>query len=208
MVNKFNDNNNTSRLLDLTDEDIFNAMKEFKAYIDITPGDFKLIYQYAHGIAIKRLQTNTKAKDIMTHDVISVSAEDSLQLCAEKMAINKISGVPVIDKDQKVKGIISENDFLKHMGSTEIKTFMDVIAECLRGSGCLAISIRKRIVSNIMTTPVITVYDDTTIVEIVKIFSDKNINRTPVVNQLGHLIGIVTRSDILQLPMLFPTCSL
>ena len=94
--------------------------------------------------------------------------------------------------------IISEKDFLLHMGSKDTRSFMDVVAQCLSNKGCVAITMRQQKAEDIMTSPAITIREDTPVSEIVNIFTKKNINRVPVTDDQGNLLGIVARADILQ----------
>ena len=75
---------------------------------------------------------------------------------------------------------------------------MEVIAQCLSESACVALSMRTGFAKDIMTSPAITVFEDTPVFEIASIFAEKNINRVPVVDKKGHLVGIVARADIFQ----------
>lgn len=114
------------------------------------------------------------------------------------MASYGISGVPVVYEDEEVVGVISEKDFLSLMDTKETKSFMGVVAQCLTSKGCVAIPMRKQKAEDIMTFPALTVVGDTSISEIVDIFKEKNVNRVPVIDQEGKLIGIVSREDIMQ----------
>jgi len=183
---------------DISDEDVLEAMKDISGYLDITPGDFKEVYQMAYRHAMSRIAGSVKAKDVMTRKVFSVKRDASVEEIAELLAQNSISGVPVIEENGKVAGIISEKDFLSILGIENAKTIMGVISNCLKNKGCLAISIRAQKAGDIMTSPAITVLEDTAVSEIAGIFSTKNINRAPVIDPEGNLIGIVSRADILR----------
>ena len=183
---------------DISDEDIIEAMKDISGYLDITPGDFKEVYQTAYRHAMSRISSSVKAKNIMTTKVFSVKRATPVAAIAELMANNIISGVPVIEENGKVTGIISERDFLSGMGVKGAKTMMGIIADCLKNKGCMAISIGAQKAEDIMTSPAITVFENTTISEIAGIFGEKNINRVPVTDSAGNLIGIVSRADLLR----------
>ena len=184
--------------MDISDDDILKAMRNISGYLDITPGDFKEIYRFAYKHAIDRLRHSVKAKDVMTRNVISVEENTSLEEVAEVLNHQVISGVPVIDYNKSVVGVISEKDFLFHMGAKEKRTFMGVVAHCLKSKGCVAISMRKQNAKDIMTSPAVTVDEKTPVSEIANIFIEENINRTPVVGPGQKLVGIVTRTDIIR----------
>ena len=185
-------------LIDISDDDILAAMKEIGGYLDISFGDFKELYHIACSHALKRLMQSVKARDIMTKKVVYVYKQTSSREVAEVMAKNNVSGIPVIDDGEQVVGIISENDFLSHMGKKEIKSFMNIIALCLEDKGCLAMPISNQNAEDIMTSPVITANEETPVSDIVNLFAQKNINRVPILSQDKKLVGIVSREDALQ----------
>jgi len=184
--------------LDISDNDIMEAMKEIGGYVDITPGDARQIYRLAYHHALERLLRSAKAKDVMTRNVVSVKKGTPLKDVAEVMARHGISGVPVIEEDGTVAGVISEKDFLFHLGFESARSFMDVVARCLSSAGCISICLREQTAGDIMKSPAVTVQEETTVAEIAAIFTKKKINRVPVVNPTGKLMGIVSRADIVR----------
>ncbi len=180
----------------ISDDDIFEAMKDMQGYLDITPGDLKEIYKFAYSHACDRIMKSVKAPDIMTREVITVRRTTTLDEVAEVMATKQISGVPVLEDDGRIAGVISGKDFLANMGAKDKVNFMAVIAECLKGKKCVSRPISRKKAEDIMTSPAITVEENTTVSEIAAIFSSKNINRVPVIGRSGALIGIVSRADI------------
>lgn len=180
--------------IDLSDNDILEAMKKIEGYVDITTGDFKEVYRFAYQHAIDRLMNVTKAKDIMTDNVVFVKRDTSLLEIAETMASHEISGIPVVDEESKVIGVISEKDFLSRMGA---KSSMEFIARFLKSKGDIPVPILEQNAADLMTSPALTVNEDTTISEITNIFTAKNINRVPVINKEGRIVGIISRANIL-----------
>jgi len=184
--------------MDISDDDILMAMKDISGYLDITPGDFKEIYRFAYMHAVERLTSSVTAKDVMTREVVFVKTDTPVEEAAEILDRHNISGVPVIRDDLNIVGVISEKDFLFHLGAKENTSFMGIIANCLKKSGCIALSMIKQTAADIMTSPAVTVSEQTPVSEIADIFKEKNINRTPVAGRDGKLIGIVTRTDIVR----------
>jgi len=185
------------RPVDISDDDIYDAMKEIPGYLDITPGDFKEVFRFAYQHAVERL-SSVKAGAAMVREVISVTRKTPLVQVAEAMARHGVSGVPVVEEGERVVGVISEKDFLTRMGEQDAKTFMGVVAECLKGKGCVAVPIRGQNAEDIMTSPAVTVNEESSIMEIANILTEKNINRVPVINRKGHLVGIISRADIVR----------
>ena len=184
--------------LALKDEDIYEAMKQIPGYLDITPGDFKEVYYLAYRRALERLSRSLTAGEIMTREVAYVHPDTPLAEVAAIMGRRGVSGVPVLDADGKVVGVISEKDFLRHMGATEAKNFMTLVAGCLKTKGCVALPIKKQNAAHIMVSPAVTVSPDTPVKEVAAIFTEKNINRVAVADAAGRLLGIVSRGDIVR----------
>lgn len=182
----------------LTDQDIYEAMKGIQGYLDITPGDFKEIYLLAYNHAMARLSRSVMARDIMTRKVVLVREETPLPEVAQIMGQHGVSGVPVVNREGKLMGVISEKDFLSRMAPAEPKNFMSVVAECLQVKKCLALPMRDQRARDVMSSPAVTIGEDTTLVEIARIFTEHKINRAPVTDREGNLLGMVTRGDIVK----------
>jgi CBS domain-containing protein len=186
------------RSVDITDEDVYDAMKEIPGYLDITPGDFKEVYSHAYRRAVERIKRSIKAKDVMTRDVVFADINTPMKDVAQTLGSHGISGLPVVDLEGMVVGVISEKDFLRHMGAKDKMTFMAFVAERLKEAWCVDESIGERLAGDMMTSPAVTIDENKPIIEIATLFKEKNINRAPVVNQKGELVGLVSRADIIE----------
>ena len=179
----------------ISEQDVIEAMKAIPGYLDITPGDFKEVYQAAYALAVKRLLTSLKAADLMTKPVQMVSQEMDLVEAAALLAEKQISGAPVVDNEGKIVGVVSEKDFLKEMGFGSTPSFMQIATHSLNNKKCMIGNLRHRTVSDIMTRPPITGIPEMTIGEISALFVDRQINRLPIIHT-GRPVGIVTRTDL------------
>jgi CBS domain-containing protein len=145
-----------------------------------------------------------KVKEIMTKDVVSVQPNTKVSEVACLISEKNFRGVPVVE-NEIVVGMITENDFLTqdfakvHIPSL-IKIFNDLkIDKYLpQGKGELS-SILSADASSIMTKKFIFVTPDTHVTELVKIFHDQQVNPIPVLDENKKLVGIVSKSDILNL---------
>jgi CBS-domain-containing membrane protein len=182
--------------VDISEHDVVEAMKSIEGYVDITPGDFKEVYQAAYSLAIKRLFDSLTAGNIMSKTVVFVEQEMPLVEAAHLLAGKKISGGPVIDQDGRVIGVVSEKDFLKEMGVGATPSFMQIATHCLNSKSCMIGNLRNRTVGDIMTKPPITAGTEMTIGTISTLFAKRQINRLPIVDADGRPIGIVTRTDL------------
>ena len=139
-----------------------------------------------------------RARQIMTQQVITAGADTTIVEAANTMLRHHISGLPVVDAEGRLIGIVSEGDFIRRAETgTEAKrgrwlTF-------LIGTGQIAadfVHAHGRKVGEIMTPNPVTVAEDTPLDRIVQIMKSEAVKRLPVMRG-DRLVGIVTRSDFL-----------
>ncbi|MEZ0343184.1 MAG: CBS domain-containing protein [Caldimicrobium sp.] len=188
-----------SKKIVITEEDILSAMQTLGTYIDITPEDFKKLYQIVLQKVKEKFLYEIKAKDIMNPEVLSVSPQEKLDEVIIQMAEKGVSGVPVVE-GERVVGILSEKDILKGIGVSSPTGLLSAVAECLKRSECLLEGVLTKEVKDLMTTPAITVNLDEPVAKVIELFKKKGINRVPVVDNEGRLKGIIARGDLLSLP--------
>ncbi len=183
-------------LIDLTEDDVLEAMRAMQGYVDITPGAFREIYALAYDLAVKRVRSLGRAEDIMTTPVHCLRQGMDAMEAATFMAGHGVSGAPVLDGQGRIRGVVSEKDFLRAMGLPGAASFMAVIATCLRTSGCMVADLRHLRVDDLMSAPPIVAAPETSVAEISELFSARAINRLPVCDADGRVLGLVTRSDL------------
>lgn len=140
-----------------------------------------------------------KAADIMTRDVITVSPDDSIADVIALMLEKKISGLPVVDADRNLVGIVTEGDFLRR---TELDTKRERARwlEFILGPAKAAadfVEANARFVRDVLTPDPYTVTEYTPLNDIVALFEQHKIKRVPVTAN-GKLVGIVSRIDLLR----------
>jgi CBS-domain-containing membrane protein len=182
----------------ISDEDIYAAMKDISGYIDITPADFREIFLLSIRHASERMGNNTPASAIMTRDVLSVGIDTPIERVAALMAERGVSGVPVMDRAGMVAGVISEKDFITRMAGGARYGFMHIVSLCLADKKCLAAPVRGRTAADIMSAPAILASPSTPLVELARRMRERGVNRFPVVDGTGTLVGIVSRGDVLR----------
>ncbi|MBF0553278.1 MAG: CBS domain-containing protein [Nitrospirae bacterium] len=190
-----------SYCVSINDDDVFEAMKAIKGYLDITPGDFKEVYLAAYKHAISRVTKSVAVKEVMTTGVVFVTVDTPLIEVADRLSEKAISGLPVVDDRGHPVGVISEKDFLSRMGVDGARTFMSVVAHCLKNKGCDVMEIKELTAKDIMTTPAVCLSENAPIHEAVSLFVSKKINRIPALSAEGKLSGIITRGDIFRSPL-------
>jgi CBS domain-containing protein len=139
----------------------------------------------------------------MTRDVISVASDATTQAVIQRMATRIVSGVPVLSSvDSTVVGVISEKDILFRLGKKKIRSFWQLLSLCFETETCLVSSILDLTAAELMSSPPITVGQETSAAKILQLFRDNAINRVPVVDSSHQLLGIVSRNDLLNAHLL------
>lgn len=108
------------------------------------------------------------AADIMTREVLTTGPEVSVRDLAKRLAYHRISGMPVVDRQEAVVGVVSEADLISKRGT---------------------------VVSDIMATHVISVAENTPALEVAALLTRERIKRVPVLRD-GRLVGLIGRSNV------------
>jgi CBS domain-containing protein len=140
-----------------------------------------------------------RATDIMTSEVITVEEDATVQAAAELMAEHGISALPVVDKDTRVIGIVSEGDLL-HRAETATEQRRSWWLEMMTSTNQLAgeyIKSHSAKVTDVMTRDVISVTDATPVADIAVLLETHRIKRVPVLRD-GRLAGIVSRANLVR----------
>src|SRR6516165_11317527 len=144
-----------------------------------------------------------RAMDVMTTNVITVEPNTSVQELATLLSERGISGVPVVDRDSRLVGIVTEGDLLHR---TETGTERRIQRRRSRWLDSFTsdqeaardyVKAHGRIVREIMTPDVISVSDTTELADIATLLETKRIKRVPVVRD-GKLVGIVSRANLVR----------
>jgi CBS domain-containing protein len=115
--------------------------------------------------------TDLRASEIMTTNILTLTPDTMVENAARTMFENSISGMPVVDAEGHLVGVVSEFDIIAKQGEN---------------------------VGEIMTTDVVTVGEDTDPETIARMLTEQRIRRIPVVRE-GRVVGIISRSDLVRL---------
>jgi CBS domain-containing protein len=132
-------------------------------------------------------------QDVMTARVVSVRKTASFKEMILLMRKFQVSAFPVIDDAGRVIGVVSQADM------------MNKEADLATGPGPLSGILRFRdhdkaagvTAAELMTAPPLTVSPSTPLTEAARLMRDRRVKRLPVINATGHLIGIISRADVL-----------
>ncbi len=141
--------------------------------------------------------------DVMTREVITVSAETRVSQIAQLMSTHNISGIPVIDAQNHLLGIVTELDMIVRNARFKLPSFFMILDSIIyletphhfheRLEHMLGTTAQE-----IMSESIVTISPTATIEELAELMVNRQMNPVPVV-EAGRLIGIVSRSDIIRL---------
>ncbi|KOU22781.1 CBS domain-containing protein [Streptomyces sp. WM6368] len=128
-----------------------------------------------------------KVADLMTDEVVSVAPGTGFKDVAKLLAQYDISGVPVLDDEDRVVGVVSQTDLLARTGSG---------SHPAEQSGTVA---GAPSAGDVMSAPAVTVHAEETVADAARLMTRRSIERLPVVDVEDRLVGIVTRRDLLRM---------
>lgn len=143
-----------------------------------------------------------KAKDIMVTEVMTATEDQTVDQIIQMLMDNNVSGLPVVDEEMHVVGIVTEGDLIYRSKKLEIPRYFTILDSYIffDNTKKMEEQIHKMVgyrVKEIMTKDVITVDVEDTVEDIATVMTRKNINRVPVTKK-DQLVGIVTRRDIIR----------
>ena len=138
---------------------------------------------------------NWNVDDVMTKAVVSVDQAATYRSVVDLLVENRFSAVPVVDEIGQVTGVVSETDLLRkieYAGDTEPRLFEGRRRRGERGKAL------ARTAGDLMTAPPVVVLAGTSIAAAARLLDREGVKRLPVVDDLGRLVGIVSRRDLLK----------
>ena len=146
-----------------------------------------------------------KVADVMTKDVLAIDVDDTLDVIAGLFDKYDYDGLPVIDKEHKLRGVITAYDMVLQSSDVHIPTLLKLMGQITREKGDRRVidayfaKLRDIKATSIMDTKVITIGPDATLEEAAKLFADhQRMNPLCVVDATGVLVGVVSRYDIIK----------
>ncbi|MEU5097156.1 CBS domain-containing protein [Streptomyces sp. NPDC020996] len=138
--------------------------------------------------------------EVMTREVVEAHRETSFKDVARLLAEHRISGLPVVDHDDKVLGVVSETDLIRRQavgpaGGQVRRLRMLPVPRRARRAAAVA---RATTAGEMMSSPAVTVHPEQAVEAAARIMERHGVDRLPVVDEEDRLIGIATRRDLLR----------
>jgi len=144
----------------------------------------------------------TQAKDLMAKNVLTVTPETSISQAADLLLQYHVNGMPVVDEENKLVGIICQSDIItqqKNLPLPSIFTLLDGIIP-LTSMSNMEKEVQKMAATKVneaMTPDPVSVAPDTDLEDLAEIMVTKNYHTLPVV-EAGKLVGVIGKEDVLK----------
>ena len=129
-----------------------------------------------------------RVRDIMSHPVFTVRPTDPIDRVAALLADRRITAAPVVDRDGRIIGIVSEGDLLRNRVPEDLTEHLWLAP---------VQHTRPRIVAEAMTRMVVTAWPDEDVADATRTMLDRDVRSIPVLDG-GKLVGIISRRDVLR----------
>ncbi len=180
--------------IELSDEDILDAMRHFEGYVDVFADDFRAIYHHAHHHAVRRLTAGLKAETLMRRDAPLLSPDLTLDVAARTIVQSGYKGLPVVDPNGMVIGMLTETDFLRRL---KVDTFLELLLNMMDGDYKLTHRCHDTPVAEAMTAGAVSVPVDAGFGDIFRAFREHQGRSMPVIDATGRPRGLLLRKDFL-----------
>ncbi|QKW48634.1 CBS domain-containing protein [Streptomyces buecherae] len=140
-----------------------------------------------------------KIGHVMTSDVVRVPENATFREVAELLARHRISGLPVVDADDRVIGVVSETDLMRRQSDhdTRPRRWLPALTARARAAREAAGKAHAMTARELMSRPAVCAHPQETVVDAARTMAHHRIKRLPVTDEENRLVGIVTRHDLL-----------
>lgn len=181
-------------------EDFQKALKDINTFIDVRVEDLLMITKTAQKHAQLREAESSRVDQFMTSNVETVTPETGLREAAQLLLKLKISGLPVVNSENKLVGIVTEADFLSAMGipchhpaHSVWQTLETMFSTSPRNS------ILPSVVADIMSSQTVTTDLKSTLHDVIDTMKRHHVKRVVVINDEKNVMGIITRSNLVRI---------
>jgi len=181
--------------VELSNEDILDAMQHISGYLDISTEDFREIYHLAHRHAMTRLFGSVRAGTYMRTGIEPLHPDMPLEKAAGIIARQGLKSLPVVNADNRVIGILTESDFLRRL---DADTFLALLLRLVADVNNFSHRCHETPVSQAMMAAPVTIDEQAGFFQIIAAFRRHQGRSMPVVESGGRLRGLLLRKDFMQ----------
>jgi CBS domain-containing membrane protein len=187
----------TDTHLRFTQEDLDTALAQYNQILDVSRDDLEGLLQQAEMAAYRRNLGGLACADVMSRDPVAVQFGTPLYEAWDLLHKHRIKALPVIDKVQRIVGIVTVADFMRHAQLDKPEQMGQRFRNFIRRSGTTH-SEKPEAVGQIMTRQVRVASASRPLTELMPLFSEDGHHHIPIVDEQSRLVGIITQSDLVR----------
>lgn len=180
----------------LADEDLDAVLDEYNQVLDISREDLRDLFLRAEVHAYRRRFGTVRCAEVMTRGVVAVEYGTLLEEAWALMRRHRIKALPVVDRAQRVVGILTWADFMRSADLDGYRSLNAQLRRFIRRSRRTH-GDKAEVVGQIMSTPAQTAAEDTPVVTLIALLGGAGHSHIPIVDEEGRLSGIVTPRDLI-----------
>jgi CBS-domain-containing membrane protein len=156
------------------------------------------VASYSHRPVRADIPEHLRVADVMNRDVVRVHPETPLKELVGLLIGRDYRAVPVVDEAERVVGIVTNGDLVERGGlAMRLELLATASREAIQQE-LAGLSAHGRTAAEVMTREVVTVPPDISVLEATRLMTQRRLKRLPVVDAMGHLLGIVSRVDLVR----------
>lgn len=183
--------------LRFTKEDLDTALAQYNQILDVSRDDLEGLLQQAEMAAYRRNLGGLICADVMSRNPVAVQFGTPLHEAWDLLHKHRIKALPVIDKVQRIVGIVTVADFMRHAQLDRPEQMGQRFRNFIRRSGSTH-SEKPEAVGQIMTRQVRVASASRPLTELMPLFSEDGHHHIPIVDEQSRLVGIITQSDLVR----------
>eukprot|EP01030_Chromulinospumella_sphaerica_P017142 gene17142-16964_t len=177
-------------------DDLDAVLKQYNQVLDISRDDLHALFMQTEQRAYQRRFGMLTCGDIMSRDIVSAEFGSCLEDAWRVMREHRLAALPVLNRANRVIGIITLADFLEYGGLNDIHGLHHQLKRFLRKSG-ITHTEKAEVVGQIMCKQVTSVHIDTPIADLVPLMADSGLHHIPVIDHEQRFTGMVAQSDLI-----------
>lgn len=180
-----------------TPGDLDAALAHYNQILDVSRDDLEGLLQHAEMAAYRRNLGALACADVMSKEPVAVQFGTPLHEAWDLLQQHRVKALPVVDRVQRMVGIVTVADFMRHAGLAQADGLAQRLREFIRPSGRVR-GEKPETVGQIMTRQVRVASAHRPLMELVPLFSEDGHHHIPIIDAESRLVGIITQSDLVR----------
>jgi CBS domain-containing membrane protein len=180
-----------------TAADLDAALAHYNQVIDISRDDLTELLGYVEAQSYQRRLGDLRCADIMTRNIFTADYAMPLEQAWQRMREHRIKALPVVDRSQRLLGIVTTADFMKHAQVDAVGTAAARLQKLLKPTTSTHTD-KPEAVGQIMTRKVRVASADRPLVDLLPLLAEGGYHHIPIIEGNNTLVGIITQTDLIR----------